>query len=111
MWVSASEPYCLHVGAQVALLFLVRGEMYHEDVWTEWIGSLADLVPPSILCDDALNKCYRTLPQYSIPPKSVYDRQTYYSIFVHTKPDFPGYSSGSIFDARIVDERVEVHGL
>lgn len=96
---------------QVALMFLVRGDIYHEDVWTAWIGDLADLVPPSLFCDEALAQCYRDMPQRQAVPKSVYDRQSYFSIVVHTKPNYPGYNEGSIFDKRIVQERVEVRCL
>ena len=92
-------------------MFLVRGDIYHEDVWTAWIGDLADLVPPSLFCDEVLAQCYRDMPQRQAIPKSVYDRQSYFSIVVHTKPNFPGYNEGSIFDKRIVQERVEVRCL
>lgn len=89
-------------------MFLVRGDIYHEDVWTAWIGDLADLVPPSLFCDEVLAQCYRDMPQRQVIRKSVYDRQVYFSIVVHTKPNYPGYNEGSIFDNRIVQERVEV---
>ncbi|KAK9917995.1 hypothetical protein WJX75_000371 [Coccomyxa subellipsoidea] len=91
---------------KVALMFLVRGDMYHEDVWTAWIGDLADLVPPSLFCDEILAQCYRDMPQRQAIPKSVYDQQVYFSIVVHTKQNYPGYNEGSI-DNRIVQERVE----
>ena len=93
---------------QVALMFLVRGNIYHEDVWTAWIGDLVNLVPPSLFCDEALAQCYREMPERQTAAKSVYDLQVYFSIAVHTKPDFPGYKGGSIFDGRIVHGRVEV---
>lgn len=89
-------------------MFLVRGEIYHEDVWTEWIGNLADIVPASIVCDEDVAHCFRGMLQRNAPIKSIYDRQIYYSIVVHTEPDYSGYNSGSIFDGRIVLERVEV---
>ncbi|BDA44694.1 probable glycosyltransferase BC10 [Coccomyxa sp. Obi] len=92
---------------KVALMFLVRGDIYHEDAWTQWIGDLADIVPASIVCDDALNTCYQDMLQRSAPLKSAYDRQLYYSIVVHTKPDYPGYKNSSIFHGRIVKDRVE----
>lgn len=90
-------------------MFLVRGDLPHEEVWTEWIGSLAGLVPYSVLCDSRVERCYRDMLERSSPPKSVYDKQTYFSIVVHTKPHFEGYESGSIFDGRIVDDRIEVY--
>ena len=89
-------------------MFLVRGEIYHEEIWREWIGNLASRVPSSILCDNALEKCYRDMQQPNMPPKSVYDEQSFFSIVVHTKPKFPGYEKGSIFNGRIVHERIEV---
>ena len=94
--------------AQVALMFLVRGEIYHEEVWTEWIGNLAGSVPSSILCEKALEQCYRDMQHPNWPPRSVYDEQSFFNIVVHTKPHFTGYAKGSIFDGRIVDERIEV---
>ncbi|BDA44732.1 probable glycosyltransferase BC10 [Coccomyxa sp. Obi] len=92
---------------KVALMFLVRGEVPLVEVWTQWIGNLAGRVPASILCDEELERCYRDMQERKGPPKSVYDEQTFYSIYIHTKPHFPGYESGSIFDGRVVDERVE----
>ena len=89
-------------------MFLVRGEIYHADVWTEWIGNLAGRVPASIMCDKVLEECYRDMQHPNWPPRSVYDEQSFFSIVVHTKPQFEGYEKGSIFDGRIVDERIEV---
>lgn len=93
---------------QVALMFLVIGKIPHEEIWTSWIGNLAGVVPASIGCDPELERCYRDMQASTVPPKSVYDEQTFFNIVVHPKPRFEGYSSGSIFDGRIVEERTEV---
>ncbi len=89
-------------------MFLVRGEVPHAEVWTQWIGNLAGRVPASILCNKKLERCYRDMQESKGRPKSVYDEQTFLTIDIHPKPHFPGYESGSIFDGRMVDERVEV---
>ena len=34
---------------QVALLFLSRGEMYHEEVWAKWFAGAVGLIPKPTL--------------------------------------------------------------
>ena len=34
---------------RIALLFLSRGRMYHEDAWTEWFTSVRGLLPKQTL--------------------------------------------------------------
>ncbi len=89
-------------------MFLVRGHMYHEAVWTQWLEDVAGIVPSSVACDEELSKCYKGMQERNSPPRSPYDEQSFYSIVIHTKPDFPGYSEGSIFNGRIVEERIQV---
>lgn len=89
-------------------MFLVRGDVYHEAVWTQWLGDVIGMVPSSVACNEELSQCYKGMQERKSPPRSVYDEQSYYSIVVHPKPEFHGYSNGSIFDGRIVGERVEV---
>jgi hypothetical protein len=89
-------------------MFLVNGEMFHEAVWNQWIGNLANEIPSSIACHKEARDCYKKLVEKPKPAKSVYDEQSFFSIYVHTKPDFLGYKNGSIFDGRIVEERIEV---
>ncbi len=43
---------------QVALMFLVREDVYHEAVWTQWLGDIAGSVPSSIVSIEDLSECY-----------------------------------------------------
>jgi hypothetical protein len=88
-------------------MFLVRGEILHEEVWTRWLGNLSQRVPASLYCDAAAFQCYESMTKSS-PVHSVYDEQQFFSIVVHPQPGFPGYANGSIFDGRIVPRRIKV---
>ena len=85
---------------QVALLFLVRGPQPHEQLWTQWLSNLAEMAPATVQCNETAWTCYKTVS--NVPKQSAYDKQQYYSLYVHTKPDFPGYPPGSIFAGRVV---------
>lgn len=89
-------------------MFLVRGDMNHEAAWTQWIANVGNILPPSISCSEQVSACYSQLLDSQKPVRSVYDEQTFFTIYVHTKPVYPGYKNGSIFDGRIVEPRVEV---
>lgn len=93
---------------QVALMFLVRGDIHHEASWTQWIGNVANILPPSIACNDEARGCYTKMLDKQKPAKSIYDEQTFFTIYVHTKTDYPGYQKGSIFDGRVVDPLIQV---
>ena len=88
-------------------MFLVRGPIPHEDTWTRWIGNLSHRVVPRVWCSRKLFDCYQSAMR-SKPIESVYDQQSFFSIVVHARPGFEGYAAGSIFNGKLLDERVEV---
>lgn len=95
---------------KVVLMFLVRGPIHHEEVWTRWLGTLSYRIPASLWCDEPARKCHEAMME-TRAVMSVYDEQSFFAIVVHPKPDFAGYGNGSIFDGRIVRDRIMVCAL
>ena len=87
---------------QVALLFLVRGPQPHEQLWTQWLSNLDGMIPANVQCNETAWACYKSALLPDVQRQSAYDKQQYFSIYVHTKPDYPGYPPGSIFSGRVV---------
>ena len=59
---------------QVAMLWLIKEEIYQESVWTDWLKIIAGTVHKDVQCDDELRQCYMD-HVLTIPPRSVYDEQ------------------------------------
>lgn len=45
-----------HVCSQIAMLFLSRGELFHEATWALWFRSAAGLLPAASLRNDTCSK-------------------------------------------------------
>ena len=88
-------------------MFLTRGPMPHERVWTRWLSGLADLLPAAITCSPRLSACFA---QHKMPETKnvIHDAQHFYSIYIHHKPSFKGYPPDSIFHGRQTQRMVEV---
>ena len=101
---------------KVALMFLTRGPMPHEELWNRWLASAAGLVAvdcaSSSLCSQApVNGSSASQPQPSMPAlksacklqrtaQNGYLQQHMFSIYIHPPPDFEGYDPSSVFHNR-----------
>ena len=95
-----------HRTLQVALLFLVLDDIPHEALWRKWLDGIGGKLPARLLCNGEAMACFKALPPGGTDP--VYDAQHFYTLYVHTKPEFPGYPEGHLFHNRIIRERVPV---
>ena len=118
-----------HCGAmlhmpKVALMFLTRGPMPHEELWNRWLASAAGLVAvdcaSNSLCSQTpmpstnSNSSNRTSTAQRQPSMSAvkqactlkrtaengYLQQHMFSIYIHPPPDFAGYDPSSVFYKR-----------
>ncbi len=105
---------------KVALMFLTRGPMPHEELWNRWLASAAGLVAvdcaSSSLCsqtpvNSSSSKRGESHPQPSMSTlrsactlkrtaQNGYLQQHMFSIYIHPPPDFPGYDPSSVFHNR-----------
>lgn len=118
-----------HCGAmlqmpKVALMFLTRGPMPHEELWNRWLASAAGLVAvdctSNSLCSqipmpssspDSSNRSSTARRQPSMSAvkqactlkrtaQNSYLQQHMFSIYIHPPPDFAGYDPSSVFYQR-----------
>ena len=117
-----------HCGAmlqmpKVALMFLTRGPMPHEELWNRWLASAAGLVAvdcaSSSLCSqtpmdsntDSSNSTSKPQRQPSMSAvkqactlkrtaQNGYLQQHMFSIYIHPPPEFAGYDPSSVFHKR-----------
>ena len=102
---------------KVALMFLTRGPMPHEELWNRWLASAAGLV--AVDCASA-SVCPHISTNASssdatTPPSmqalkqqctlkrtatNAYLQQHMFSIYIHPPPDFAGYDPSSVFYQR-----------
>ena len=87
-------------------MFLVLGEMPHEALWTQWLEGVVDKLPARLACNPEALACFEALPKGV--NNVVYESQAYYTIYMHTKPDFPGYPEGSLFYNRVIPTLIQV---
>jgi hypothetical protein len=62
-------------------------------------------VPGQVLCREEAVTCLNVLPRGNA--SEVYTQQHLYTIYVHTKPEFPGYPEGSLFHQRVVPSPIQ----
>lgn len=78
---------------KVALMFLTRGPMHHEELWTRWLASAAGLVPADLLrfanCTDSYVAHLRNICQPP-PGAGALEAQHLFTIYVHPQPEFEG---------------------
>ena len=120
-----------HCGAmlqmpKVALMFLTRGPMPHEELWNRWLASAAGLVAvdcaSSSLCsqtpmnsssssskDGSSNTTAQRQPSMAALKQACtlkrsaengYLQQHMFSIYIHPPPDYAGYDPSSVFHKR-----------
>ena len=99
---------------KVALMFLTRGPMPHEELWNRWLASAAGLVAvecaSASLCSQTQSNSSRSSsnPQPSMQAlkqtctlkrtaANAYLQQHMFSIYIHPPPDFAGYDPSSVF--------------
>eukprot|EP00884_Botryococcus_braunii_P016679 jgi/Botrbrau1/3695/Bobra.0008s0022.1 len=95
---------------KVALMFLTRGPMHHEGLWTRWLASAAGLVPADLLrfanCTDSYVAHLRNICRAPLDAGAV-EAQHLFTIYVHPQPEFEGYSKNSIFHGRETAARIK----
>lgn len=105
---------------KVALMFLTRGPMPHEELWNRWLASAAGLVAvdcaSASLCSTApINSSSSSSSRTNSQPSmqalkqsctlkrtapNAYLQQHMFSIYIHPPPDFQGYDPSSVFHKR-----------
>lgn len=106
---------------KVALLFLAKGELFHEPSWRLWLKSVEGLVPSQVVSKSICNAnrglksemtwsttrkaCVaRSREQYQ---DAEYRNQHLFSIYVHVPPSFEGFDPQSLWHGKVVRYRVE----
>ena len=64
--------------------------------------------PVAVICNETATACADALPHSNRNTSEAYMMQNFYTIYVHTKPDFPGYPEGSLFHKREVPAPIQV---
>ena len=90
-------------------MFLVSGPMPHEAVWTRWLKAVEGKLPAAVLCNAGAMACLDAMPKDQSHP--VLAAQYLYTMYVHTKPEFPGYPKGSLFHNRAISTLLPVRTL
>lgn len=86
---------------QVALLFVAWDGVPHEPTWTRWVDALGGWYYQSIICSQDNNDCYNYLVDQNWSNRK-YSGQMFYSLYAHTRPDFPEYPTESVFHKRLI---------
>ena len=68
----------------IALLFITRGHLPHERLWTEWI----EAATYQVTCDDTV------------------EDESFVTVYVHAPPNYAGYSVTSFFRDKLIENRV-----
>eukprot|EP00891_Asterochloris_glomerata_P002641 jgi/Astpho2/2641/fgenesh1_pg.00049_%23_18_t len=96
------------------MLFLTRGPMPHEALWTAWLagarGHIQAECAAAAVCNAQDPDAAAVAIQRACAPDaaaSTYAGQHMFSIYVHSAPDFEGYRDGSIFQGREIADRME----
>ena len=99
---------------KIALLFLSKGEMHHEQTWKAWFDVARYVLPRDMVhekCSQGLSAVEdvramcRTLDSASSGGSDVIAAQMLFSIYIHAPPSFEGYVSDSIWAPyRIMDQ-------
>lgn len=103
------ETFLIANSVQVALLFLVYGDIPHERTWARWLEHVEQYLPSSIVCTEEAYGCFKETQKIE-KPKSALDRQWLYTIYVHTKPGYnhqKGFPEGNIFHGRVIKDLVQ----
>ncbi len=105
---------------KVALMFLSKGELPHEDVWGQWLASAEGRLPyawasdsvcvanNSIVADALLDSMRQVCAPDAQGGSSVILRQHLFSVYVHAPPSFAGFRNTSIFANHLLADRTVV---
>ncbi|KAK9787631.1 hypothetical protein WJX73_008336 [Symbiochloris irregularis] len=108
---------------KVALLYLTRGPMAHEQLWSTWFEQAAGLVRAdclgAALCEGASQPRAAGRPGVleavgsacrgkETTGPDVVSRQSLFSVYVHANPDFEGYKPKSPFYGRIIPDELRI---
>ncbi len=109
VWTNSAAPaHCQSQAnhTKVALMFLSRGALPHEQAWQAWFRAASGLTPKP---QEASNGCQAPPPSRVIcPPAANSDAisaQELFSVYVHTAPNYT-FDERSLFATRQVDGRV-----
>ncbi|KAK9833682.1 hypothetical protein WJX74_002664 [Apatococcus lobatus] len=97
---------------KVALLFQTQAGMPHAQLWQQWLGSIADLLPLDSIRDEACRPqplvdmvtLSRTCFQSPVLP--AHQRQHLFSIYLHNPPDQAAFPQDHVFFQTEVQGRV-----
>lgn len=106
---------------KVALMFLTRGPMHHERTWRVWLEAAAGLLPRQAVltaqeaaCGDQtwaqmMAACAPSaLSRHQVlGPSETAPVQHLFNIYVHALPNFTGYEPGSVFEGKLLADRVD----
>lgn len=108
---------------KVAIMFLTKGNMPHEELWRMWFASAEGRLPYQQAADGVCaansmavaNALLETMRQVCAPDaqglQSPIMRQHLFSVYVHAPPSFPGYGNESIFNGHLLAQRTTVRGV
>ncbi|KAK9813067.1 hypothetical protein WJX72_008331 [[Myrmecia] bisecta] len=95
---------------KVALMFLTRGDLYHEPTWRLWFQYAANLVPlDAVRAGQCSADRLHAISQHCASKRSGSDalaQQHLFNVYIHSSPDWPGYPKGNIFRGRELTQRV-----
>ena len=101
---------------KVALLFLARDSLPHEELWKAWLGSAAGLVNTKCIkglpCQNFGSHYWQHLQDvcgdsHRNTSHSALDRQHMFSLYVHNWPNSTAFDPDSVFYNQEVPNRVE----
>jgi len=102
--------------SKIALLFLTKGEMHHEQTWKAWFDVAGYLLPRDVVlkkCSQGLSAVKdvramcRTLDSASSGGSDVIAAQLLFSIYIHAPPSFTGYALESIWAPYRIHDQIE----
>ncbi|CAL8469170.1 g8711 [Coccomyxa elongata] len=86
---------------RIALMFLTRGELWHEGMWREWFRDAAGLVPADVIrASNCSSEMFSSMAAWCSTKEPISDTigaQHLYSVYVHTQPGFAGFPPTSLF--------------
>ncbi|DBB02673.1 TPA: hypothetical protein ACH3X3_011637 [Trebouxia sp. C0006] len=101
---------------KIALLFLARDALPHQELWKTWLGSAAGLVNTKCVkglpCQNFGSSYWQTLQEVCGDTQhnsnlTVLDRQHMFSVYVHNWPNSTAFDPDSVFYNQEVPNRVE----
>ncbi|KAL3131147.1 hypothetical protein ABBQ38_000452 [Trebouxia sp. C0009 RCD-2024] len=101
---------------KVALLFLARDALPHQELWKAWLGSAAALVNTQCLrglpCQNFGSHSWQHLQELcgssnQSSSRSVLEQQHMFSVYVHNWPNSTAFDPDSVFHNQEVSQRVE----